>query len=140
MAPSPPRILVIDDSVDLLQLLEIFLSSEGFIVDLAPSAAAAKELLLTTRPDLVICDLSITEVGNFRVLTLLDAGEKTRGTPVLICTATDERRVGPALAALNRPATEVLYKPFDLDDLLARTVRLCRVGREDEFAEACARR
>jgi DNA-binding response OmpR family regulator len=140
MAPLPPRILVIDDSADLLRILDIVLSDEGFVVDLAPSAKAATELLLTTRPDLIICDLGTVDIGNFRVLSVLDANEKTRGTPVLFCTASDARRIGPALAAFNRPETAVLYKPFDLDDLLAHVVRLCRVRRSGAFAEAESRR
>lgn len=125
MPPAPCRILVIEDDDDICQLFDILLSSEGYVVDCASSAEAVHALLATTRPDLVICDLGIAGLADFGILGLLDADDKQHGIPVLFCTAWDPRVVTSRLAALGRPRTEVVAKPFDLDALLGTIDRGC---------------
>lgn len=127
MLSTPAHILVIDAEDDLCAFFESLLSSEGYVVDCAPSAAAVHDLLATTRPDLVISDLGWTSDGraDFGILALLDASEQHHGLPVLFCTAWDARDMAPQVAALGRPHTALLAKPFDLDVLLGAIARGC---------------
>jgi DNA-binding response OmpR family regulator len=118
MPSMPYRILVIDDDDDLCRLFAALLSSEGYVVDCASSVAAVRQLLATTRPDLVLCDLGIRGLADFGILALLDADAKHLGIPVLFCTGWDERVVADHLTALGRPRTALIAKPFDLDALL----------------------
>lgn len=53
---TKPRILMIDDEPDILQVVGLLLKSEGFEVDLAESGAAALTMMESIHYDLVICD------------------------------------------------------------------------------------
>lgn len=127
MPPTPYHILVIDADDGLCAFFDTLLSNEGYIVDCAPSAAAVPALLATTQPDLIISDLGCGREGqgDFEILALLDADAKHCGLLVLFCTAWDERVLTPLVAALGRPHTALLAKPFDLDALLGAIARGC---------------
>jgi DNA-binding response OmpR family regulator len=123
---SPRQLLLVEDDPDLQRLLTLVLTDAGYLIDAAGSAAAARELLLTTRPDLVIADFSLHALPYDALLALIDGDAKTRGTPVLFCTARAPHEVAPLLATRPRAATALLYKPFELTDLLDQVVQLWR--------------
>jgi CheY-like chemotaxis protein len=103
--------------------METLLKSEGFEVAAARSAEETRERLATMRPDLVISDVRMPRMPPFGVLDLLDRDEKTRHIPVLFCTGAVQE-IEDAHMRLRRPGTDVLLKPFDIDELLARIARL----------------
>lgn len=116
---KPPRILVVNDTQEILELFRAILEDVGYEVALL--SYAPRELLEVQRinPDLIILDLVF---GNERVgMQLLDKLRMKRETaaiPVIICTA--------AIAALRENegylkahGVAIVAKPFDLDVLLA---------------------
>lgn len=120
-----PRVLVIEGQRPVRELMDLLLRGHGYEVAAAASLERARECLAGARPDLVICDARIPGGPVFPILDLLDAGEQTRNVPVLICTGVlADCEAAPE--RLIRPATEVLIKPFDIDDLLGATDRLAR--------------
>jgi DNA-binding response OmpR family regulator len=119
------RILVLDDSPEYLAFMRALLTAEGFQVEVAQSGAAARTALATTLPDLIISDVRVPDMPAFGMLDLVDTDEKARGIPVLFCTGAT-REVEEAAGRLKRPRTEVLLKPFDVDDLLACVSRLAQ--------------
>ncbi len=123
MSNHPARILVIDDSAEYLGFMEALLTAEGFCTEVARTAAEARERLATTAPDLVISDVRMPGFAPFGVLDLLHADEKTRAIPVLFCTGATQE-VGEADDRLSLAGAEVLLKPFDIEDLLARIAHL----------------
>ena len=127
MTSRPTCILVIDDSKEYLGFMEALLTSEGFRVEPASSVEAARELLATIRPDLVISDVRMPGTPPFGILDLIDASEKTRGIPVLICTGAVQE-VESAADRLKQPRRDVLFKPFDIDELLARVTHMTRTN------------
>ena len=127
MSNAGKRTIVIDDSPAYLGFMEVLLHGEGFCVQAAQSIEAARELLLTTRPDLIISDVRMPGSGAFGVLDLVDADDKTRTIPLLFCTGAVQE-IEDAAERLTRARTDVLFKPFDIDDLLARIARLLQAG------------
>jgi twitching motility two-component system response regulator PilH len=123
MNDHPRHLLVIDDSSEFLSFMEALLTSEGFSVETAASMATARERLALARPDLVICDVRMPGLEPFSVLQLLSSDDKTRAIPVLVCTGAVQE-VDEAESWLRERGAEVLFKPFDIDDLLARIERL----------------
>src|SRR5579884_2323213 len=119
------RILVLDDSPEYLAFMRALLTAEGFQVEVAQSGAAARTALATMLPDLIISDVRVPDMPAFGMLDLVDTDEKARGIPVLFCTGAT-REVEEAAGRLKRPRTEVLLKPFDVDDLLACVSRLAQ--------------
>ncbi|MBI2760491.1 MAG: response regulator [Chloroflexi bacterium] len=119
------RILVIDDSPEYLGFMETLLTSEGYLTEVAGTLDGARERLLLARPDLIISDVRMPGLPAFAVLDLIDANDKLRSIPVLLCTGAVQE-IDEAANRLRRTAVTVLYKPFDIDDLLARITELLK--------------
>lgn len=119
MTHHPRRILVIDDSPEYLGFMETLLTSEGYAVAVAGSLPAVRERLALARPDVIISDVRMPGAPPFAVLDLLDADEKLRAIPVLLCTGAVQE-IDAAERRLRDAGLDILLKPFDIDDLLAR--------------------
>lgn len=120
-----PRLLVVDDSAEFLSFMEALLASEGFPVEIASTAEAVRDRLAASPPDLVICDVRMPDMEPFAVLELLRGDDNTRDVPVLLCTGAVQE-VDQAERWLAERGVEVLFKPFDVDDLLSRIQKLSK--------------
>lgn len=133
MRTPPCRVLVIDNDPDILALMETLLREEGHRVTTAATAAAARNLLATQRPDVVISDLSLWSLHIPEALLRLHREVIALGVPVLVCTAWPQRVVEEATLLHAAGAHfAVLAKPFDVDELLAIVARLCRRNPDAE--------
>jgi DNA-binding response OmpR family regulator len=121
------RILIVDDSVEYLNFMQLLLGSEGFQADVAATTAEMRRHLEQGCPDLVISDVRIPGQAAFAVLDVLQADERTRTIPVLLCTGAVQE-VEEQAERLQRAGMEVLLKPFDIEELLHRVARLCGAG------------
>ena len=117
------HILVVDDDVEYLSFMELLLQGEGYTVDVAARLDEWEAKLRGTRPDILVCDLWLTDEPPFALLDRLAALPDTDGIPVLVCSGAvrDIDEVSPRLT--GRPVA-VLAKPFDIDDVLACLDRL----------------
>jgi CheY-like chemotaxis protein len=84
-----PRVLVVDDEEDFLELSELFLSADGWGVVKATSAAEAMRLVKERPPDFALVDLYIPGRDGFQVLKDLRAEPSTQDIPVFATTAAD---------------------------------------------------
>jgi DNA-binding response OmpR family regulator len=112
-------ILVIEDEVDLASTLEYAFEREGFHARLAHTgadglAAAAKDPL----PDAIVLDLMLPDLSGTEVFRRLREQERTRGIPVLICTAKGSET--DRVVGLELGADDYVVKPFGLRELVAR--------------------
>ena len=123
-SPTGKHILIVDDSVEYLNFMQLLLHGEGFEAEIAATTTAMQEQLRQNRPDLVISDVRMPGNGPFAVLDLLAADERTRHIPVLLCTGAVQE-VEEAADRLKRDGIEVLFKPFDIEVLLECVSRLC---------------
>lgn len=87
-----PRILLVDDSPSARALLGQRLRDRGHDVVDVPDAAAAAELALTSPPDCVITDLWMPGVSGLQLCRLLRSEHATNDVPVILLTASDDRR------------------------------------------------
>jgi len=62
------RVLVVDDEPDIRQTVRDILADEGYIVDTAESAAAAREARRQQRPDLVLLDIWMPDLDGISLL------------------------------------------------------------------------
>ncbi len=117
---------MVDDRPDFLGLMEDVLSDEGYEVSTFLSCAEAVSATAGSRPDLIISDLRLGGESGFDLVRALQSDPVLSGIPILLCTAAtldvEEQIEEPDL---NVP---VLYKPFEVDDLLTR-VRETLEGR-----------
>ena len=123
MDESQTCILVIDDAPEYLDFMKMLLGSEGYAVATAPTLDGALAALASFRPALVLADVRLGELPPFAALDLLRADERTRHTPVVLCTGAVSELEAEA-ERLRRDGIEVLLKPFEIDALLSLVARL----------------
>lgn len=127
MTEIASSVMVIDGSPQILSFMALLLGGEGYQVHTAETLEEVERALETARPDLVVADPCLPGLRPFAVVDHLDAVPRTRGLPLILCTAaTHELQRAPH--RLRRPRTEVLVKPFDLDELFTCIARLIAAG------------
>ena len=67
LSKDKPTILVVDDEADLRENIAEAMGTAGFAVVTAPSGAAALQVLDSTRPDLILCDIMMPDMDGFEV-------------------------------------------------------------------------
>jgi len=122
MALNNHSILVVEDNKDLLNLLKINLSDQGYIVYTATDGLSAVELYLSVTPSLIILDLMLPKLDGLEVCKKIR--EKNRLVPILMLTAKAEE-VDKVLG-LELGADDYMTKPFSIRELLARVKAMFR--------------
>lgn len=118
---TPPRLLVVDDEPDVLTVVERFGRKCGFEVATRCSGADALDHVPEFRPDVIIVDLQMPEVGGLDVLRTIRAA-KPECHVILM---TGNPTVETAIEAVKLGALDYVTKPLDFERLvgLLTTVR-----------------
>jgi CheY-like chemotaxis protein len=108
-----PRVLVIDDGAEALELYGAFLEYHGFEVDVAADGVSGLAKARATRPDAIVLDYSMPRMDGEQVLSRLREDPCTQRIPVLMLTAVPE-----LLSRRTRAeCTALLEKPCEPDRL-----------------------
>ncbi|WP_409529397.1 sigma-54-dependent transcriptional regulator [Thiobacillus sp.] len=110
-----PRILLVDDEPDLLDLMELTLVKLGLESDRAASVIEAQARLQQTRYDLCLTDMRLSDGEGLEVIATASA----LAAPVPVAVITAYGNAGNAVAALKAGAFDYLAKPVALDQLRA---------------------
>jgi two-component system response regulator AtoC len=116
---GPPRVLIVDDDVETLELLREVLLKEGYCVSTAENGEVA--LLEATRaePDVVITDIQMPGMDGVALLAEL----RTRLPKTLVILATAYGSLKTAVDGIKAGAFDYLAKPFIIDDIRLVTRR-----------------
>ncbi len=107
------RILVVDDEVEVLGMLEAFLSAKGYTVHTAQSGRGALELVKEVRPHIVLLDIMMPEMSGIEVLKKIKAMDPAIG--VVMATAIKDEELAKKTMELG--AYDYIVKPFNLNYL-----------------------
>jgi DNA-binding response OmpR family regulator len=118
-----PRILVVDDEPQIVDLLRSYLRRDGFDVDEAGDGEAALAACARRVPDLVILDLMLPKVDGREVCRRI---RETSQTPIIMLTARDEET--DKLLGLELGADDYITKPFSPREVVARVRAVLRRG------------
>jgi len=119
------RILVVNDTQEILELFRMLLEEEeGYDVVLSGFPIQQIKEIEHIKPDLIILDLVLgDEKTGMQMLQMLKMQRSTAAIPVLVCTAALQI-VREQEGYLVSQGVHVVYKPFDIDDLLTNVKQL----------------
>ena len=112
------RVLVVDDEPAIREVQRRLLTRAGFVVVMAATGAAARDIILTEHIDLVVSDLRMPgEMDGRALLAWLDSERPELGRTALLATGDVS---GDASLALPLPPHRILNKPFEGKDYVHR--------------------
>lgn len=111
------RILIVDDIPDNIFLLQTFLESEGYQVDVAESGDVALAKIEADPPDLVLLDVMMPEMNGYEVTRRIRQNQQLPFIPVVLVTG---YHFSTAAEGFEVGADGFIRKPVDFDELLDR--------------------
>jgi DNA-binding response OmpR family regulator len=114
-------ILVVDDQDSVRQLLQEYLTEQGFRVLTAPDGQIALYMARHEQPNLILLDIMMPKMDGYQFLRLY---RQERETPIIIITAREEET--DAVLGLDLGADDYVIKPFRMRELLARIRAILR--------------
>jgi len=127
------RILVVEDHNDSREMLEEFLTEEGFTVETAVNGLQALERLMRPpRPDLVLLDLMMPVMTGWDLMERVAEEPSLWGLPVIVVSGAGATR------PLPRGIVASIPKPLDLN-LLMETISRLRMQQGSAVASAASR-
>lgn len=118
---TKPRLLVIDDEVQIRRLLSFTLEDAGYVVRDAETGHQGLLDAAHHPPDAVLLDLGLPDLSGVAVLKRL---REWTDVPVLVLSVFSQEET--KIAALDAGADDYLTKPFHSGELLARLRALLR--------------
>ena len=114
--PNKKAIVIVEDNEQIAELIKDTLNAEPDYQAVAVhDGALALEVIRSVKASLILLDYSLPGMDGLQLYDMLQDDENTQGVPVIFVTASVD---SPDFK--KRKFTNVLSKPFDLDDLLAR--------------------
>ncbi|MBN1576460.1 MAG: response regulator [Chitinispirillaceae bacterium] len=121
MSGGKPKLLLIDDSLDTLDLVELFCYRD-FDVFTAGNGFEGLKMAREISPDLIITDIMMPVVDGIRLFNDLHRQEKTAAIPIVAMTSFLKKITRKSL--LNMGFNGVIAKPIERERLLAMVTRL----------------
>ncbi|MFN8596375.1 MAG: response regulator transcription factor [Anaerolineae bacterium] len=115
------KILLVEDTSDLAQVIARELEAAGYVVIRAGDGLMALQLHTNTQPDLIILDWMLPKLDGLEVLRRI---RRTSAVPVLMLTARGEET--DRVVGLEVGADDYLTKPFSMRELIARVRAMLR--------------
>ena len=112
------RIMVINDTQEILTLFRDILTEEGYEVALYSSAIHDIEEIEQLNPDMIVLDFIFGHENlGFQMLQKVKMRRSTAGIPIIVCTAALQL-VREMEGYLQSKGVQVVLKPFEVDDLI----------------------
>jgi two-component system alkaline phosphatase synthesis response regulator PhoP len=121
------KILIIDDETNIVELVKLYLTREGFTIASASTGRDGLSMLSATDPDLVILDIMLPDIDGFEVCKQIRAKSRV---PILMLSA--RREDVDKIIGLELGADDYLTKPFNPRELVARVKAILRRGQTGE--------
>jgi two-component system phosphate regulon response regulator PhoB len=129
-----PKVLVVDDEPDMVEMLGYHLREAGYGIGTAMDGVEALEIVRTERPDLILLDLMLPGMDGFEVCKALRRDPVTAAIPVIVVSARSMEL--DRVLALELGADDYVTKPFSPRELLLRIRRsLGRARTPDKVDE-----
>jgi DNA-binding response OmpR family regulator len=125
-----PKILVVDDEPEAVELLEFNLKQAGYVVSTAGDGAEALKRARSQTPDMIVLDVMLPEMDGFEICKSLRLDSSTAKIPIIMLTA--KAAEIDRVLGLELGADDYLTKPFSPRELLLRIKKLLGRGQTEE--------
>jgi DNA-binding response OmpR family regulator len=132
-----PRILVVDDEPDALEVLGFKLREAGYQPIFAPDGVRAITTARNEHPALIVLDLMLPEVDGIEVCKILRRDPATASIPIIMLTARASEM--DRVIGLEIGADDYVTKPFSPRELVLRIKKLLERARTPDSAETVLR-
>jgi len=123
------KVLIVDPAEGSTSVLTEPLTKCGYVVQVAPTADAAENLLLgPSLPDLIICERDLPRHDGIQFCEKIKSNPKTAVVPLIIISRRSEKEI--VAESLRAGAAEFMTKPIDLEVLVLKIRQL--VGLADD--------
>lgn len=116
------RLLIIEDSEEIVNCIKIELEKIGICVDTATSGFEGEEKAYVNEYDIIILDIGLPDKNGIEILKYLR--KESIDTPVMILTGCDERKM--LIQGLEIGADDYLIKPIQMEEIVARVRAIIR--------------
>ena len=122
---TPPRILVVDDTPETLEIMTMRLQRHGYDIVTAVDGEDALEKVRAVAPDLVLLDIMMPKLDGIEVTKRLKADTSLPFIPIVLLTAKADAK--DMIAGLDAGGDDYLTKPVDHGALVARVRSMLRI-------------
>jgi diguanylate cyclase (GGDEF)-like protein len=132
-----PRILIVDDDPDILDVLEITLAEEDYEILKAHNGEEAMQVIKSKPLDLVLLDYQMPKMNGRQVCSEVKKDLLLQHLPVIMVTGKGE--LDDKIGGINAGADDYIVKPFEPKELLARIHMILRRTQRDLEANPLTR-
>lgn len=128
-------ILVVEDNEDLSVLFRLVLEFAGYQVATVDNGYDALKYVEKTQPQLILMDIMMPELSGLQVSRNIKQQRNHQSLPILLVSAVD--RLKDEILHSSK-ANDIMYKPFDLDDLVEKVSKLIAANSNQNHLSATA--
>jgi twitching motility two-component system response regulator PilH len=114
--------LIIDDNVEFRTMVSDYFLDLGFTVEIADNGREGLAKAKTIKPDIILLDVMMPDIGGIEVLRNLQTEDDTRGIPVLVITGT----------FFDKNMSELFRQESNCREFMSKTVELSYLQKKVE--------
>ena len=129
MADTKPKILIVEDDLDVADMLNAYFRVQGYEVFTVNWGEDGVRAATTSRPDLIILDIRLPDIDGYEVARRVRSDRKTNTIPIIFLT--EKRDRADRLRGLELGADDYITKPFDVQELRLRVRNALKRASQD---------
>jgi DNA-binding response OmpR family regulator len=129
MADAKPKLLIIEDDLDVADMLNAYFRVQGYEVFTVNWGEDGVRACQASRPDLIILDIRLPDIDGYEVARRLRADRRAADVPIIFLT--EKRDRADRLQGLELGADDYITKPFDVQELRLRVRNALRRASQD---------